>query len=199
MPICVELVIDVGLVFRDGINNSIQSVEIFHILTIITYLSPRVEVGLHPISRHTGNLVGPRVKWVGVRLSSARIFVRVEISTSRGVHPPNLMIHFPLFRFPPFLTVLGKFPQLFRQNLLFHPPKFLMTIFSRRLWIWNSLLFSQKPLRFPHIFSSDIVEFTCFLHTSRVFPFPYFYQDVSCNARSLLDVPVYFLCMHLLF
>ena len=58
----------------------------------------------------------------------------VLVNVSRGIHPPETMIIFPLVSdFPPFPKILSdsveNFPDFIfsEKNFHFHPPKFLMT------------------------------------------------------------------------
>ena len=75
-------------------------------------------------------------------------------STCRGVHPSEAMMHFPpVSDFPPIFEKFSDsveilpFPEKF---LDFHPPKFLMTFFSRRPQILNSPIF-PVAVHFPSV------------------------------------------------
>src|SRR6218665_310534 len=66
---------------------------------------------------------------------------------TRGVHPPETMMHFPpCFRFPPVSEKFSDFQKFFtivpfpEKFLDFHPPKFLMTFF------YSSTTNSEFPL-----------------------------------------------------
>src|SRR6218665_1827590 len=68
---------------------------------------------------------------------------------TRGVHPPEAMMHFPpCFRFPLFSKKFQTLWKIFKilpfpdKFLDFHPPKFLMTFFSHRPKMSNFPLFS---------------------------------------------------------
>ncbi len=70
---------------------------------------------------------------------------------SRGVHPPEAMMHFPLFQISPYFRKLFQTPwKIFtiwpfpKKIFDFHLPKFLMTFFFFSHWpqIWNFPLFS---------------------------------------------------------
>ena len=106
----------------------------------------------------------------------------------RGVHPPETMMHFPLFQISPYFRKIfrlwGKFSQ-FEKFLHFHPPKFLMTFFSHRPQISNFAPIFPVSVHVPPCFAKIIISppiltyfpdvldtFTCFLHTLRVFRFP---------------------------
>ena len=124
----------------------------------------------------------------------ARTIEKFYASRARGVHPPETMMHFPLFQIPPIFEKISDFRTLrniftiltFPDKFLdFHPSKFLMTFF-----FWSSTTnFEFSPYfpcfnTFPPCFAKIIIpptlinfppvldKFTCFLHTSRVFRFP---------------------------
>src|SRR6218665_4219050 len=87
----------------------------------------------------------------------------------RGVHPPEVMMHFPLFQISPpisekFSDAKGNFSNFtFSQKIFdFHPQKFLMTVFHL---FRENFYFSQYSFKFP----PDFVKFTCFLHILCVF------------------------------
>src|SRR6218665_205020 len=101
--------------------------------------------------------------------------------------PPEAMMRFPLFQIPPtsenFSDLVENLCNLtfFSKKFLgFHPPKFLTTflvidskfrvpLFSLEHYI--SPLFWEN-YDFSLLFPPDLVKFTCFLHTLRVFHFP---------------------------
>jgi len=81
----------------------------------------------------------------------------------RGVHPPEPMMHLPLFQISPlfqkiFQSMSKKFQiSIFREKFLFYPPKFLMTFFIHWLKIRTSPYFSALFTHFPSV--SEIINF----------------------------------------
>ena len=113
--------------------------------------------------------------------------VVIPFKCTRGVHPPEAMMHFPLFQiFPYFLKMFRLHENVFQfcrfptKFFGFRPLKFLMTVliidFEFKI---SSHIFAKRYIKFPIIvfpyfwkIPLDFVRFTCFLHTLRVFRFP---------------------------
>ena len=91
----------------------------------------------------------------------------------RGVHPPEPMMHLPLFQISPlfqkiFQSMSKKFQiSIFREKFLFYPPKFLMTFFIHWLKIRTSPYFSALFTHFPSV--SEIITFPLLFKMSSCF------------------------------
>src|SRR6218665_64796 len=98
----------------------------------------------------------------------------------QGVHPPETMMHFPLFQI--FASYFRKIFRLRGKFFHFHPPKFMMTFLSST----TNLLFSpyfrcfitfppiSEKLLFPLLLQipSDFLKFKCFYVLSVFFVSP---------------------------
>src|SRR6218665_1699629 len=98
----------------------------------------------------------------------------------KGVHPPEPMMHLPLFQISPlfqkiFQSMSKKFQiSIFREKFLFYPPKFLMTFFYSLTQNSNFTLFLRTIHTFPLCFGNNnfppyfskctpvFVQFLCF-------------------------------------
>jgi len=114
-----------------------------------------------------------------------------SLYASRGVHPPEAMMHFPpCFRFSPYFQKIFRLWTIFKilnvtfseKVFDFHPPEFLI-FFSHRPKISNFLPIFPVSVYFPLFrenyyfpptltnFPPVFEKFTCFLHTLCVFRF----------------------------
>ena len=126
--------------------------------------------------------------------------------TSRGVHPPQAMMHFSVLDCPYFRKI-SQTPSKTFQNFIFSEKNRLFVIDH---WFLISSLFSlfqSIPLYFGQIFISpafqndppDFVKFPCFLHTFCDFRFPSTLTRMhlcitQCTYWTpLLTRPIYFL------
>ena len=129
----------------------------------------------------------------------------VSLQTNRGVHPPETMMHFPLFQISPYfrkifwtlrkIFAILLFPDKF---LDFHPPKFLMTflvidhkfrispLFSLFQYIsLGKLLFPLLWQNFPPCFTQIHLLFTYFTCIS--FPHCFDHDAFKHHPMHVLD------------
>src|SRR6218665_314753 len=100
---------------------------------------------------------------------------RISRFTCRGVHPPEAMMHFPLFQIPPIFEKVSDSVENFPCFSTFPPV--------------------SRKLLFPPTFTNPSVleKFTCCLHTLCVFRFPpYFdHDEFMHHPMHVLDAPVH--------
>ena len=109
--------------------------------------------------------------WCLYDIDVARRVVCLILTSARGIHPPEAMMHFPLFQIPPILQTFSdsveNVPNVTysKNNFDFHPPKFLVTflVIDSKFWIppifakqYISQLISGKLLLLPTFLFSMI-------------------------------------------